>query len=99
MYQATEQQIQEWINTHKDVYKVESHDKVCYLRKPKRQDLSYALAASSGGKDTVKMQEVMLNNCWLGGDEEFKNDDSYFFAAAAKLSELMEIKEAEIKKL
>lgn len=99
MFQATEQQIQEWKDKHKDIYLVTLEDKACYLRKPKRQDLSYALAASQGGKDSVKMQEVMLNNCWLDGDQEFKNDDSFFFAAAAKMTQLIEIKDAEIKKL
>lgn len=99
MYQPTDQQLQEWKNINKEVFQVTAKEKACYLRKPKRQDLSYALAASNGGKDTVKMQEALLNNCWLGGDDEFKDDDSYFFAAAQKMSELIEIKEAEIKKL
>lgn len=99
MFQATEQQIQEWKNKHKDIYQVTLEDKACYVRKPKRQDLSYAMVASQGGKDAIKMQEALLNNCWLDGDKEFKEEDAFFFAASAKLSELMETKEAEIKKL
>lgn len=99
MTEVTEQQIQEWKAKHKDVYQITVDDKVCYMRKPNRKDLSYAMVASSGGKDIIKMQEVLLNNCWLGGDEEIRTDDEYFFAASAQVSGLMEAKNAELKKL
>lgn len=99
MYQATEQQIQEWKNKHKDIFLLTSDDKACYVRKPSRKDVSYAMAASSGGKDLIKMQEVLLNNCWLGGDEEMRTDDDYFYGVSPQLTGLMEAKEVELKKL
>ena len=84
---------------HKDVYEISVDGKSCLVRKPGRKDLSFAMAGSSSGKDIVRMQEILLENCWLEGDEEIKTDDALFFAAAAKLTGLMETKEAELKKL
>lgn len=43
--------------------------------------------------------DLRLNNCWLAGDEEIKIDDSLFLGVSAKLGELVEVKEAELKKL
>ena len=50
-------------------------------------------------KDPVKMSETMLNQLWVDGDEEIKTDDALFFAAIQKMQEVLEVKEAEIKKL
>ena len=51
------------------------------------------------GKDAVKMNEALLNNCWIDGDKEMRDDDAYFFAVAEKIQGMMEAKEAELKKL
>lgn len=96
---VTEQQIQEWKDKHKAVYAITVDDKTGYVRKPTRKDLSFAMTASSGGKDPIKMNEALLNSCWLGGDEEIKNDDDYFLGASEQLGKLLEVKEAELKKL
>ena len=57
-------------------------------------------AASVLGKnDPMKYNEVLLENCWLGGDEEIKKDDSLFLGVSSHLAEIIEIKTAEIKKL
>lgn len=56
MFQYTEEQLKEWKEKHgeNNVFEITVEDKKCVLRKPNRKDLSYALAASSGGKDAVK---------------------------------------------
>lgn len=41
----------------------------------------------------------ILNDCFLGGDEEIKTNDAYFLAVSSKLSEIIEVKEAELVKL
>lgn len=69
--------------------------KGCILRSPSRQDLSYASVV----KDPIKLNEVLLNQLWVAGDEEMKTDDSLFMAVCAKMEEVLKIKEAEIKKL
>ena len=49
--------------------------------------------------DKMKYNEILLNNCWLAGDEEIKTDDALFLGVSTKLGELVEVKEAELKKL
>ncbi len=97
MFEATEAQIKEWKNKYGDVFEVLVEDKKCYLRKPDRKILG--LATSVGQKNPMKFNEVILHNCWLAGDEEIKTDDDYFLGVGAKLETLIQIKEAEIKKL
>jgi len=47
----------------------------------------------------MKFNEIVLNNCWISGDETIKTNDELFFAVVAKLNALIEVKSAEIKKL
>ena len=70
---------------------------LCYLRKPNRKELSYASVA--GKSDPMKFNEVILNQCWLASDEEIKTDDSLFLGVSAQIAQLVEVKEAELKKL
>ena len=37
-------------------------------------------------------------DCWLGGDETIKTDDAKFLGVSSVLTELIEVKEAELKK-
>ncbi len=69
--------------------------KSCILRKPSRQDLSYISVI----RDPIKRKEALLNQIWVTGDEEFKTDDELFLGLASKLSELVSVKEVEIKNL
>jgi hypothetical protein len=95
--QATPEQIANWKKKHGDIYAFETEGKVCYLRTPERKFLS--AAAVVGKTDPLKYNEVLLNNCWLGGDEAIKTNDKYFLGISGKLSELIEIAEGELKKL
>lgn len=90
-------QIADWKKKHGDVFQVSVEGKTAYLKKPDRRALG--AAAVVGKSDPMKYNEVLLNNCWLGGDEEIKTDDALFLGVSATLSELIEIKEAELKKL
>lgn len=94
---ATLEQIAIWKHNYGDVYEVKVEDKYGYLKKPDRKILSFA--TSVGQNDPMKFNEMVLNNCWIDGDIDLKNKDEYFFALVAKMNELIEIKEAEIKKL
>lgn len=91
----TKEQIQEWKKKHGDLFEVTVDGKNCILHRPTRRDLSYASVV----KDPIKMSETMLNQLWVAGDEEIKTDDALFFAAIQKMQEVLEVKEAEIKKL
>lgn len=91
----TKEQIKEWKAKHGELFEITVEDKSCILHRPTRKDLSYASAV----KDPIKMSEVMLNALWVGGDEGIKEDDSLFLAAIQKMQDILEVKEAEIKKL
>lgn len=91
----TKEQIKEWKAKHGELFEITVEDKSCILHRPTRKDLSYASAV----KDPIKMSEVTLNALWVAGDEEIKEDDSLFLAAIQKMQDILEVKEAEIKKL
>ena len=94
---ATAEQIKEWKSKYGDVFLVEVDGKSAYLKKPDRKTMSLAMFHAKS--NPIKFQETLLNGCWLLGDEEIKTDDSLFFAVAQKLDGLLEVKEAELKKL
>ncbi len=91
----TKEQVVEWKKTHGDIFEISVEDKSCVLRKPKRKDLSYASVV----KNPIKLSEVMLKQLWVAGDEEIKNHDDLFMAVVSKMDEVLQVKEAEIKKL
>lgn len=89
------QKVEEWKKLHGDIFLIETEGKSCIIRKPTRKDLSYVSVV----KDPIKMQETMLKQLWLDGDEDIKTNDDLFFAACSRLEEVLRVKEAEIKKL
>ena len=93
---ATAEQIADWKKKYGDVFKVEVDGSVCYLKKPDRKTMSYMATLLN---TLVRANEVLLENCWLGGDESIKTDDGKFFGVSGKLTEIIQVKEAEIKKL
>lgn len=93
----TKEQIQEWKQQYKDIFVISVEDKKVYLRTPDRKTLSYASTLAT--KDPLKFNEVILDNCWLGGDEEIKTNDELFLAVSSKLPDLIQIKEATLEKL
>jgi len=95
--QATDEQIKAWKEKHGKVYFIKVEGSIGYLKKPSRKALSYASVA--GQKDPLKFNEVLLNDCWLSGDEDIKTDDTKFLSVSQKLSELVEIVDAELGEL
>jgi len=97
MKKPTQAQIKEWKAEYGDIFKIAVEDKIAYLHSPDRKTLSYA--TSVGGKDPLKFNEIILNNCWLDGDEEIKTKDAYFLAVSGKLADIIQVKEAKLEKL
>ena len=100
--QATSEQIAEMKEKHGDVFEVSviSADGVehkGYLRKPKRQELSYATKV--GSSNPLGFNESIINACWLAGDEAIKTDDALFMGVSGQIAEIIEVAEASIKKL
>ncbi|MRI64530.1 hypothetical protein EQP59_07140 [Ornithobacterium rhinotracheale] len=91
-------QINEWKKKYGEIFKIQFEDgKEVYLKKPDRKVLSFAMTKMQ--TNPLGFAEVILNQCFLGGDADVKGDDSYFFGASAQLEGLMEVKTAELKKL
>ncbi|GAA4198646.1 hypothetical protein GCM10022289_07700 [Pedobacter jeongneungensis] len=98
MSKVTTQQIADWKKQHGDIFEINfQDDKTGYLRKPNRKELSYAMTKVQS--NPLGFAEVIMQNCWLGGDEEIRTDDAYFLGASGQLDSLMEVKAAELKKL
>lgn len=95
--QAEPQQIDAWKKQYGEVYCVEVDGSVCYLHKPDRATLK--AVASVGMNDPIRSNEVLLENCWIAGDESIKTDDAKFMGVSPVLAELVQIKEAVLKKL
>lgn len=62
MYTINESRIAELKEKHGSVYLIKVDDKQAVFKKPSRQDLSYATAVSSQGKDAVKLAETILRS-------------------------------------
>jgi hypothetical protein len=95
--EVTQAQIDEWKAKYGSVFCIEVDGKKVYLKKPDRKVLS--AAAVTGKSDPMKYNEILLTNCWLGGDDEIKTNDELFLGVCGQLSGIIEIKEAELKKL
>lgn len=96
---ATPEQIAEWKKQHVYVYALKSQnaDKIAYLRKPTRQELSYA--STAGANDPLKFNDSILKSCWLGGDEEIKTNDTLFLGICPLLDEICAFEKFELEKL
>jgi len=100
--EATAEQIAEWKKTHGGVYALKVEDAegrwhVCYVRTPRRRDLSAATVA--GKVDPLKFNETLLRQCWLGGDESIRTDDRLFLGVSGHIPDIIEVAEAELEKL
>lgn len=95
--QATPEQMEAWKNLYVDVFEITAEDKVAYLKRPDRKTMS--AAASVGETDPMRFNEILLENCWIGGDEEIKTNDRYFLMAVSQLDVLLRFGVASIKKL
>ncbi len=94
--EATSDQIAEWKKKYGEVSGIIVDGRIGYLKPVDRKTLSYA--STVGAKDPMKFNEVILANCWLGGDEEIQTNDTLFLSVSIKLAELIELKEAELVK-
>lgn len=96
MSKITKEQIESWKQQHGDVFEISVDGKVGFIKKPDRKTLSYAMTEAQ--TNPLGFAEIILENGWLGGDEAIKTDDSLFLAAAGQIDQVVQIKEAEVKK-
>lgn len=94
----TKEQIAEWKSKHKEVHKLEVDGHVGYLKNPNRKTLSLAMSRIAKN-DILGGCEAILENCWLGGDDAIKTDDTLFMGATSVVGGLIEVKSAKLAKL
>ncbi len=86
----------------KSEYSITVEDKICWLKKIDRATLEVALGlimATTGQPQYIRAGEIILLNCWVNGDEEIKKDDKYLIPACLQAYELIQLKEASLKKI
>lgn len=94
--EVTAEMIAAWKKKYGDVYVVTSEGKTAYLRRPDRNIIG--AASVLGGQDPIKQKEVMIRNCWLGGDEALLDEDKYFLGLSLRMDSMVEVAEVELKK-
>lgn len=82
---------------HPKAHLLKVDDKIAFLKPMSRQVLSMATTIGSG--DEVRICELLLDACWIEGDEEIRTDDEYFIPAMGEIKLLMTVKKAELVKL
>lgn len=93
---VTPDQIADWKRKYGEVYVASSEGRTAYLRRPDRKIIS--AAAVLGGSDNLKQKEILIRNCWLGGDEEMLAEDKYFLGLSTQIDALIEVAQVELKK-
>ncbi len=93
---VSDEQIAKWKQQHQTVYAIEVASKIGYFKVPDRNVISYAM--SQAPQNPLGYYEAIAQNTFLGGDQALLEDDSYFLSICNRLSELVQVKEAQLKK-
>jgi len=67
-----------------------------YFRKPNRKELGYALTLQA---KPLEMTEMIIKECFVGGDKEMITIDEYMFGCAGIVEKLLEVKNVELGEL
>lgn len=101
---VTREQIEKWKKQYGEVHvvevKVEKGENVVGYLKPVKERNIYASVFSfmQAGK-LLEAGEVILANCYLGGDELIKTDEQVAASAAMAAYNVFKLPEATVKKL
>lgn len=96
-------QIEQWKARWGEVYEIEveiddqGNKAKCYVRKPDFEILAASMKFAES--DPLKSGTILLESCWLGGDEIIRQNTEAKLAAIRVISSLIKIREASIKKL
>ena len=81
-----------------------SEDEVlkCTLKAPSRFTLEAALSKmglNGGQAEIISAGEIVLRGCWIEGDKEILDNDTYLVPAALQAYNLIDLKTATLKKI
>ena len=105
--EITPEIIEGWKKKYGDVFCVEAEGRKGYLRRPGGGNAPaprptrriIASANVLGGVDGLKIKEILLRNCWLGGDNALLDEDRYFLGILPHADAIIEIVESDLKKV
>ena len=87
---VTQELIQTWKARYRKVYQIsilDEQDKYCgFFRRPDMETMSAVSKISKN--DEIKGASTLFDNCWLGGDDNLRED---FFLKSAAIKELSSI--------
>jgi hypothetical protein len=102
--QVSPEQITEWKQTvakkygaDAKVYQYEVDGKVAYLRSVDRN--TYSAASAKVSTSPAKFSETIITNCWLGGCDEIKTSDQYFYGLQDFMEELIAKKKGSLTEI
>lgn len=100
---VSQEQLAKWKKEHGTLYKIaversKGNHAVCYL-KPADRNITALAMSKMGAQKILEAGEVLLTNCWLGGDEDIKTNDRLFVGAATKAYEAFDFAESSVEKL
>ena len=102
----TEAQVSAWKKEHniEKVYPIKvptqdgdnPHTVTGYFKKP---DLLTLSAVASARDDMARAGNIMIENCFLGGDPEIKNNEEVKMAVIVELGQLFKVRKATVGEL
>jgi hypothetical protein len=104
MERATQEQITGWKAQYGEIFEVElekdadSEPTYAYFRKPARHTVANVMRKMAG-QDLVDANQVLINDCFVGGDEVVKTDVQLMLGAGSALQVLITPAAASLKNL
>jgi hypothetical protein len=100
MSKVTKAQIDEWVKKYGkgNVIELESDDKACFIFTPIANLNIIKMAITARRQNAGAMVDVILANCFIGGDESCKSDESFKLGIEEQLGNLIEIPEAKVER-
>ena len=98
MTKPTKEQIQEWKAKHTDLYCLSTEDQECIIFSPfdNLTIMKYAFSTLMSD-DKMGFVDVILNNCFLHGDESLKKDDAFKMGIYEQLNEVVDVPEFDVQ--
>lgn len=91
--------IAQWKEKHGELFQLEAEGKIIVLREPNTADIERALAADPKGKKAFNFNRSLIENCKLYEDAGARDDDKRLRQFFNALDQIIELKEASVKKL
>lgn len=96
---VTPEILENWKSANKNgIAEIASGDYSAFIRRPTRDDMR-ELSAKGGTVDPVTYTEIILDQLWLGGDEEIRTNDDVFFGAMEVVQNVLDVQKATLVKL